>query len=173
MDKFRIFGWRTASENTAAHRQRGRVRLSLFFHNRLWLGLPFVAIVSFLLFFLLCSVDLSVAEALRRGGIAAVLMVFCWGLGIWASTKPEEKPVDEPEEDWVDRLKRRGTAGLWTARILVALICVVMLVGSFYLQLEGLVTGSEPVLKCMIGILLKALAIVMVLLPVMLSRRLG
>lgn len=102
-----------------------------------------------------------------------MLMVFCWGLGIWASTKPEEKPVDEPEEDWVDRLKRRGTAGLWTARILVALICVVMLVGSFYLQLEGLVTGSEPVLKCMIGILLKALAIVMVLLPVMLSRRLG
>lgn len=172
MYRFRKSGWRLASDDRATPQRGFRERLYLFFHNSLWLGAPVVAIVAFLLFFLLCKIDLPTFEALSRGGFAAVLMVFCWSLGIWASTQSDEKPAEEPEEDWIDRLKQKGIVGLWLARVAVLLLLVVLIVAVFYSQLEALVTGLEPVSKSIIGILLKVLAIVAVVLPIWLSQRL-
>ena len=169
---FRKSGGRHASENTATEQRSLRERFYLFRHSRLWLGAPGVAIVSFLLFFLLRTADLPVAGALSRGALAAVLMVFCWSLGIWATTKSDEKPA-EAEEEWVDRLMQKGPVGVWVARIAVGLLLVLLVAAVFYSQLEALVTGSEPVLRCVTGILLKVLAIVAVVLPGLLSRRLG
>lgn len=173
MYRFRKCGWRLASDDRATPQRGFRERLYLFSHTRLWLGVPVVAIVSFLLFFLLGLIDLPTSEALSRGGLAAVLMVLCWGLGIWASTKSDENPAGNEEEDWVDRLKQKGAVGVWTARIVVGLLLAVLVAAVFYSQLEALFTGSESVLRCVIGILLKVLAVVMVVLPVWLSQRLG
>lgn len=173
MYRFRKSGGRLASENTATEQRSLRERLYLFFHNSLWLGAPIVAIVAFLLFFLLFRIDLPTSEALSRGGFAAVLMVFCWGLGIWASTKSDNNPAENEETDWIDRLKQRGAAGVWTARIVVGLLLMVLVAAVFYSQLDALFTGSESVLKCVIGILLKILAVVVVMLPVWLSQRRG
>ncbi len=172
MYRFRKFGCRLASDDRTTPQRGFRERLYLFFHNSLWLGAPVVAIVVFLLFFLLCRIDLPTSEALSRGGFAAVLMVFCWSLGIWASTQSDEKPAEESgEKDWVDRLMQKGIVGLWLARVAVLLLLVVLIVAVFYSQLAALVTGSEPVSKSIIGILLKVLAIVAVVLPIWLSQR--
>lgn len=173
MYRFRESGGRHASENTATEQRSLRERFYLFRHSRLWLGAPGVAIVSFLLFFLLRTADLPVAGALSRGALAAVLMVFCWSLGIWATTKSDEKPAEAEEEEWVDRLMQKGPVGVWVARIAVGLLLVLLVAAVFYSQLEALVTGSEPVLRCVTGILLRVLAIVAVVLPGLLSRRLG
>lgn len=172
MYRFRESGGRHASENTATEQRSLRERFYLFRHSRLWLGAPVAAIIGFLLFFLLRTADLPVAGALSRGALAAVLMVFCWSLGIWATTKSDEKPA-EAEEEWVDRLMQKGPVGVWAARIAVGLLLVLLVAAVFYSQLEALVTGSEPVLRCVTGILLKVLAIVAVVLPGLLSRRLG
>lgn len=174
MYRFRKSGGRLASENTATEQRSLRERLYLFFHSRLWFLLPVVAIVSFLLFFLLCLPSLPVSEAVFRGVLAVVLMTFCWIVGTWVSTSPEVRPdEEESEEDWVDRLKQKGPVGVWTARIAVGLLLMVSVAAVLYSQLEALFTGSESVLKCVIGILLKVLAVVTALLPVWLSRRSG
>ena len=173
MYRFRKSGGRWPSENPSTPQRSFRERWYLFSHNRLWLGAPIVAIVAFLLFFLLSRVDLPTSEALARGGFAVVLMVFFWGLGIWASTKSDEKPAEDEEEDWVDRLKQKGAVGVWTARVVVGLLLVVLVAAVFYSELEALFTGSESVLKCVIGILLKILAVVVVVLPIWLSQRRG
>ena len=173
MYRFRNPDRRPVPEKTSSPPRSFRERFYLFRHSRLWLGLPVVAIVSFLLFFLLRTADLPVAGALSRGALAAVLMVFCWSLGIWATTKSDEKPAEAEEEEWVDRLMQKGLVGVWAARIAVGLLLVLLVAAVFYSQLEALVTGSEPVLRCVTGILLKVLAIVAVVLPGLLSRRLG
>lgn len=173
MYRFRESGGQQASENTATGQRSLRERFYLFRRSCLWLGAPVAAIIGFLSIFLLRTADLPIAGALSRGALAAVLMVFCWSLGIWATTQSDEKPTEAEEEEWVDRLMQRGTVGRWTACILVVLICIAALAFIFYPQLEGLFTGSEPVLRCVTGILLKVLAVVAVVLPVWLSRRLG
>lgn len=171
MYRFRKSGGRWSSENTVTEQRSLRERWYLFSHNRLWLGAPVAAIIGFLFIFLLRTIDLPTSEALSRGGIAAVLMVFCWGLGIWASTKSDENPAEDEEVDWVDRLMQKGPVGVWTARMAVGLLLVVLVAVVFYNQLEALFTGSESVLMCVTGILLKVLAVVTILLPVWLSQR--
>ena len=128
---FRKSGGRHASENTATEQRSLRERFYLFRHSRLWLGAPGVAIVSFLLFFLLRTADLPVAGALSRGALAAVLIVFCWSLGIWATTKSDEKPAEAEEEEWVDRLMQKGPVGVWAARIAVGLLLVLLVAAVF------------------------------------------
>lgn len=174
MYRFRKSGGRWPSENSSTPQRSFRERWYLFSHNRLWFLLPVVAIVSFLLFFLLCKTYLPFSEAVFRGVLAVVLMTFCWIVGTWVSTSPEVRPdEEESEEDWVDRLMQKGPVGVWAARIAVGLLFMVSVAAVLYPQLEALFTGSEPVLKCVIGILLKVLAVVAALLPVWLSRHSG
>lgn len=156
-------------------RQRLRVRFARFLHTRLWLGLPVVAIVAFVLFFLLATIENPVPEALSRGGLAAVLMALCWGIGIWGSTDLDREMTEEADEDadWIDRLKQSGVVGRVAARA-VAILLLVLLVGLlFYSEIEGLVTGSDSPVKGLVGILLKLLAAVVVLLPFHLAQRHG
>lgn len=156
-------------------RQRLRVRFARFLHTRLWLGLPLVAIVAFVLFFLLATIENPVSEALSRGGLAAVLMALCWGIGIWGSTDLDREMTEEADEDadWIDRLKQSGVVGRVAARA-VAILLLVLLVGLLcYPQIEGLVTGSDSPVEGLVGILLKLLAAVVVLLPFHLAQRHG
>ena len=86
-----------AADRVRQRRQTLRVHFARFVHSRLWLGLPVVAVVSFVLFFLLATIEHPVPKALFPGGVAAVVMAFCWGLGIWASTgRPTGKPTGRP-----------------------------------------------------------------------------
>lgn len=156
-------------------RQRLRVRFARFVHSRLWLGLPLVAIVAFVLFFLLATLENPVSEALSRGGLAAVLMALCWGIGIWGSTDLDREMTEEADEaaGWVERLKQSGVVGRMAARG-VAILLLVLLVGLLcYPQIEGLVTGSDSPVEGLVGILLKLLAAVVVLLPIHLAQRHG
>lgn len=157
-------------------RQRLRVRFARFVHSRLWLGQPLVAVVSFVLFFLLATIENPVAEALFRGGLAAVLMVLCWGIGIWASTDLDREDLAKETRqpaDWIDRLKQSGVWGRIAARVVVILLLAVVVGLWCYPQIEGFVTGSDSPVKGLIGILLKMLAFVAVVLPVRLVQRRG
>lgn len=63
-------------ESVARNQQEGeqlREQLTRFLQarGRLWLGLPAVAVITFLSLFLLRTLDLPVTEALAKGGIAA------------------------------------------------------------------------------------------------------
>ena len=163
-----------AAERGRQRRQRLRVRLVRFVHTRLWLGVPVVAIVSFVLFFLLATIGNPVPEALFRGGVAAVLMVLCWGLGIWASTDLDREDVTEQAQesaDWIDRLKQSGVWGRIAARVVAILLLAAVIGLLCYPQIEDLVTGSDSPVKSLTGILLKLLAVVAVVLPVHLAQR--
>ena len=134
-----------------------------------------MAIVAFVLFFLLATIENPVAEALFRGGLAAVLMALCWGIGIWGSTDLDREMTEEADEaaGWVERLKQSGVVGRMAARG-VAILLLVLLVGLLcYPQIEGLVTGSDSPVEGLVGILLKLLAAVAVLLPIHLAQRHG
>lgn len=58
----------------------------MFLHSRMWLGLPVAAVVAFVVIFLLrrFGEGLPTAEALWKGAVCALVIAFCWALGVWA-----------------------------------------------------------------------------------------
>ena len=112
-------------EGSVARNQQERERLRVqlwkqlmqFIHarGRLWFGLPAVALITFLFFFLLRTLDLPVAEALAKGGKAAGIVSLWWVVGIWTSTNDLSAKKEMEEEDkkdplwrWFERLKQRS-----------------------------------------------------------------
>ena len=66
-------------------------RWRMFLHSRMWLGLPVAAVVAFVVIFLLrrFGEGLPTAEALWKGAVCALVIAFCWALGVWAAVGPE------------------------------------------------------------------------------------
>lgn len=153
-------------------RLRGRMRL--FVRSRLWLGVVPVAVLSFVIFFLLRLIDLRAMQALARGGIAAGVAAACWAIGIWASTTSDEEALKEAEEDavsrWITRTQRRSRiahVAMKTLGIALALGALALFVSP---QIELLVTEQGQAVRALTGILLKVQAIVLVFVPVYLTR---
>ena len=75
-------------------------RWRMFLHSRMWLGLPVAAVVAFVVIFLLrrFGEGLPTAEALWKGAVCALVIAFCWALGVWAAVGPE--PSDD--DGWQD-----------------------------------------------------------------------
>lgn len=153
-------------------RLRGRMRL--FVRSRLWLWVVPVAVLSFVVFFLLRLIDLRAMQALGWGGIAAGVAAACWAIGIWASTTSDEEVMKQAEEDavsrWITRTGRRSRVGRVAMKalgILLALGALALLVSP---QIEQLVSEPGQVVQALTGILLKLQAIVLVFVPVFLTR---
>lgn len=165
-----------AEERERDRRQvrRLRERLRLFVRSRLWLWVVPVAVLSFVVFFLLRLIDLRAVQALARSGIAAGVAAACWAIGIWASTTSDEEALKQAEEDavsrWITRTGRRSRAG----HVAMKLLGVALALGALALfvspQIEQLVTEQGQVVRALTGILLKVQAIVLIFVPVYLTR---
>lgn len=153
-------------------RLRGRMRL--FVRSRLWLWVVPVAVLSFVVFFLLRLIDLRAMQALGWGGIAAGVAAACWAIGIWASTTSDEEALKQAEEDavsrWITRTGRRSRVG----RVAMKALGIVLALGALALfvspQIEQLVSEPGQVVQALTGILLKVQAIVLVFVPLFLTR---
>lgn len=167
---------KAAEERERDRRQvrRLRGRMWLFVRSRLWLWVVPVAVLSFVIFFLLRLIDLRAMQALGWGGIAAGVAAACWAIGIWASTTSDEEVMKQAEEDavsrWITRtgrLSRVGHLAMKALGILLALGALALLVSP---QIEQLVSEPGQVVRALTGILLKVQAIVLVLVPLFLTR---
>ena len=167
---------KAAEERERDRRQvrRLRGRMWLFVRSRLWLWVVPVAVLSFVVFFLLRLIDLRAMQALGWGGIAAGVAAACWAIGIWASTTSDEEVMKQAEEDavsrWITRTQRRSRVGhvaMKALGILLALGALALLVSP---QIEQLVSEQGQVVRALTGILLKVQAIVLVFVPLFLTR---
>lgn len=167
---------KAAEERERDRRQvrRLRERMRLFVRSRLWLWVVPVAVLSFVIFFLLRLIDLRAMQALGWGGIAAGVAAACWAIGIWASTTSDEEVMKQAEEDavsrWITRTRRRSRVGhvaMKALGILLALGALALLVSP---QIEQLVSEPGQVVRALTGILLKVQAIVLVFVPLFLTR---
>lgn len=167
---------KAAEERERDRRQvrRLRERMRLFVRSRLWLWVVPVAVLSFVVFFLLRLIDLRAMQALGWGGIAAGVAAACWAIGIWASTTSDEEALKQAEEDavsrWITRTGRRSRVGRVAMKalgILLALGALALLVSP---QIEQLVSEPGQVVRALTGILLKVQAIVLVFVPLFLTR---
>lgn len=167
---------KAAEERERDRRQvrRLRERMRLFVRSRLWLWVVPVAVLSFVVFFLLRLIDLRAMQALGWGGIAAGVAAACWAIGIWASTTSDEEVMKQAEEDavsrWITRTGRRSRVG----RVAMKALGIVLALGALALlvspQIEQLVSEPGQVVRALTGILLKVQAIVLVFVPVFLTR---
>lgn len=167
---------KAAEERERDRRQvrRLRGRMWLFVRSRLWLWVVPVAVLSFVVFFLLRLIDLRAMQALGWGGIAAGVAAACWAIGIWASTTSDEEVMKQAEEDavsrWITRTGRRSRVG----RVAMKVLGIVLALGALALlvspQIEQLVSEQGQVVRALTGILLKVQAIVLVFVPVFLTR---
>lgn len=167
---------KAAEERERDRRQvrRLRGRMWLFVRSRLWLWVVPVAVLSFVVFFLLRLIDLRAMQALGWGGIAAGVAAACWAIGIWASTTSDEEVMKQAEEDavsrWITRTGRRSRVG----RVAMKALGILLALGALALfvspQIEQLVSEPGQVVRALTGILLKVQAIVLVLVPLFLTR---
>lgn len=167
---------KAAEERERDRRQvrRLRERMRLFVRSRLWLWVVPVAVLSFVIFFLLHLIDLRAMQALGWGGIAAGVAAACWAIGIWASTTSDEEVMKQAEEDavsrWITRTGRRSRVG----RVAMKALGILLALGALALfvspQIEQLVSEPGQVVQALTGILLKLQAIVLVLVPLFLTR---
>lgn len=167
---------KAAEERERDRRQvrRLRGRMWLFVRSRLWLWVVPVAVLSFVVFFLLRLIDLRAMQALGWGGIAAGVAAACWAIGIWASTTSDEEVMKQAEEDavsrWITRTGRRSRVG----RVAMKVLGIVLALGALALlvspQIEQLVSEPGQVVQALTGILLKLQAIVLVFVPLFLTR---
>lgn len=167
---------KAAEERERDRRQvrRLRERMRLFVRSRLWLWVVPVAVLSFVIFFLLRLIDLRAMQALGWGGIAAGVAAACWAIGIWASTTSDEEALKQAEEDavsrWITRTGRRSRVG----RVAMKALGILLALGALALfvspQIEQLVSEPGQVVQALTGILLKVQAIVLVLVPLFLTR---
>lgn len=167
---------KAAEERARDRRQvrRLRERMRLFVRSRLWLWVVPVAVLSFVIFFLLRLIDLRAMQALGWGGIAAGVAAACWAIGIWASTTSDEEALKQAEEDavsrWITRTGRRSRVG----RVAMKALGILLALGALALfvspQIEQLVSEPGQVVQALTGILLKLQAIVLVLVPLFLTR---
>lgn len=167
---------KAAEERERDRRQvrRLRGRMWLFVRSRLWLGVVPVAVLSFVIFFLLRLIDLRAMQALGWGGIAAGVAAACWAIGIWASTTSDEEVMKQAEEDavsrWITRTGRRSRVGRVAMKVLGILLALGALALLVSPQIEQLVSEPGQVVRALTGILLKVQAIVLVLVPLFLTR---
>lgn len=167
---------KAAEERERDRRQvrRLRERMRLFVRSRLWLWVVPVAVLSFVVFFLLRLIDLRAMQALGWGAIAAGVAAACWAIGIWASTTSDEEALKQAEEDavsrWITRTGRRSRVG----RVAMKALGIVLALGALALfvspQIEQLVSEPGQVVQALTGILLKVQAIVLVFVPLFLTR---
>lgn len=167
---------KAAEERERDRRQvrRLRERMRLFVRSRLWLWVVPVAVLSFVIFFLLRLIDLRAMQALGWGGIAAGVAAACWAIGIWASTTSDEEVMKQAEEDavsrWITRTGRRSRVGRVAMKVLGILLALGALALLVSPQIEQLVSEPGQVVRALTGILLKVQAIVLVLVPLFLTR---
>ena len=130
-------------------------RWRMFLHSRMWLGLPVAAVAAFVVIFLLrrFGEGLPTAEAFWKGAVYALVIAFCWALGVWAA------------------VGNVGSRAAWRGRVL----CFVLLLGAFALvcssQISEMLGGECSLARGFGGILLKAMAVAAVVVPVWLDSR--
>ena len=111
--------------------------------------------------------SLPTAEALWKGAVCALVIAFCWALGVWAAVGPE--PSDDDGGQDGEAVGDVGARAAWRGRVL----CFVLLLGAFALvcssQISEMLGGECSLARGFGGILLKAMAVAAVVVPVWLD----
>ena len=129
-------------------------RWRMFLHSRMWLGLPVAAVAAFVVIFLLRRLGegLPTAEAFWKGAVYALVIAFCWALGVWAAVGPE--PSDDDGRQDGEAVGNVGSRAAWRGRGL----CFVLLLGAFALvcssQISEMLGGECSLARGFGGILL-------------------
>ena len=91
-------------------------RWRMFLHSRMWLGLPVAAVAAFVVIFLLrrFGEGLPTAEAFWKGAVYALVIAFCWALGVWAAVGPE--PSDDDGRQDGEAVGNVGSRAAWRGR---------------------------------------------------------
>ena len=127
------------------------------------------AVVAFVVIFLLrrFGEGLPTAEAFWKGAVYALVIAFCWALGVWAAVGPE--PSDDDGRQDGEAVGNVGSRAAWRGRVL----CFVLLLGAFALvcssQISEMLGGECSLARGFGGILLKAMAVAAVVVPVWLD----
>ena len=112
---------------------------------------------------------LPTAEAFWKGAVYALVIAFCWALGVWAAVGPE--PSDDDGRQDGEAVGNVGSCAAWRGRVL----CFVLLLGAFALvcssQISEMLGGECSLARGFGGILLKAMAVAAVVVPVWLDSR--
>ena len=112
---------------------------------------------------------LPTAEALWKGAVGALVIAFCWALGVWAAVGPE--PSDDDGGQDGEAVGNVGSCAAWRGRVL----CFVLLLGAFALvcssQISDMLGGECSLARGFGGMLLKAMAVAAVVVPVWLDSR--
>ena len=112
---------------------------------------------------------LPTAEAFWKGAVYALVIAFCWALGVWAAVGPE--PSDDDGRQDGEAVGNVGSRAAWRGRVL----CFVLLLGAFALvcssQISEMLGGECSLARGFGGILLKAMAVAAVVVPVWLDSR--
>ena len=146
-------------------------RAAGFPSGTMWLGLPVAAVAAFVVIFLLrrFGEGLPTAEAFWKGAVYALVIAFCWALGVWAAVGPE--PSDDDGRQDGEAVGNVGSRAAWRGRVL----CFVLLLGAFALvcssQISEMLGGECSLARGFGGILLKAMAVAAVVVPVWLDSR--
>ena len=104
-----------------------------------------------------------------KGAVYALVIAFCWALGVWAAVGPE--PSDDDGRQDGEAVGNVGSRAAWRGRVL----CFVLLLGAFALvcssQISEMLGGECSLARGFGGILLKAMAVAAVVVPVWLDSR--
>ena len=100
-------------------------RWRMFLHSRMWLGLPVAAVAAFVVIFLLrrFGEGLPTAEAFWKGAVYALVIAFCWALGVWAAVGPE--PSDDDGRQDGEAVGNVGSRAAWRGRVLCFVLLLV------------------------------------------------
>lgn len=98
-------------------------RWRMFLHSRMWLGLPVAAVAAFVVIFLLrrFGEGLPTAEAFWKGAVYALVIAFCWALGVWAAVGPE--PSDDDGRQDGEAVGNVGSRAAWRAGCSASYCC--------------------------------------------------
>lgn len=137
----------------------------MFLHSRMWLGLPVAVVVAFIVFFLLrrFSEGIPTAEALWRGAVYALVIAFCWALGVWASI---DRSPSRGHQRETETRSGRTPRPVWIRYILAFGLLSIAFLLTYGTQIADIISGTETFAYGFTRLLLKAMIVTAVVIPV-------
>lgn len=139
-------------------------RWRTFFYNRLWIGLPVAPIVLFISGFLQRTLDEGVptSTALSKSLIDIAAGTFCYAIGVWASTAPDEPRSEEAQDSHV-----RPWWGPWVGCGVILIFVALINAG----QIEDYLHGEISLGRFLNAVFMKLVCVAAVVVPIWIASK--
>lgn len=140
-------------------------RWRMFLRSRMWLSLPVAVVISFIVFFLLrrFSEGIPTAEVLWRGAVYALVIAFCWALGVWASI---DRSLSHGQQRETETRSGRTSRPVWVRYIMAFGLLSIAFLLTYGTQIADIISGAETFAHGFTELLLKAMVVMAVVIPV-------